>query len=154
MITLFFTGRKLIVLDVLPKGRKYNQLCFVQRIFPDFQKENTRYKRRKPGSAFSVHRDNSMAHNRSKVESKFGKHGLFRMPHPPYSPDISPCDFWLFGMSQGIFPDREFTSSEEIEEAITMAWNDLTFEDGHTVFRNWISHLVEVIENGRECVHE
>jgi hypothetical protein len=35
MITLFFIGRKLIVLDVLLKGRKYNQWCFVHRIFPD-----------------------------------------------------------------------------------------------------------------------
>jgi hypothetical protein len=33
MITLFFTGRKLIVLDVLPKSRKYNQLYFVHHIY-------------------------------------------------------------------------------------------------------------------------
>ena len=22
--------------------------------------------------------------------------GMIELPHPPYSPDLSPCDFWLF----------------------------------------------------------
>jgi hypothetical protein len=49
MITLFFTGRELIVLDLLPKHRKENQLDFVHTIFPDLKEENMRYQRRKPG---------------------------------------------------------------------------------------------------------
>jgi hypothetical protein len=48
LITLFFTGRKSIVLDVLPKGRKYNQLYYVCNIFPDLKEENRRYQRRNP----------------------------------------------------------------------------------------------------------
>jgi hypothetical protein len=34
MITLFFTGRKLIVRDILSKGSKFNQLYFIDYIFP------------------------------------------------------------------------------------------------------------------------
>lgn len=49
MITPFFTETKLIILDILPKGRKYNQLYFVHKIFPDLKKPNMRYKRRKSG---------------------------------------------------------------------------------------------------------
>jgi ribosomal protein L16 Arg81 hydroxylase len=93
MITLFFTGRKRIVPDVLLKGRKDNQPYFVHHIFPDLKEENRKQKRRNPESALWVHMDDSMYHNGSKIESKFGKHGLFRMPHPLYSPDISSCDF-------------------------------------------------------------
>jgi hypothetical protein len=50
--------------------------------------------------------------------SKTKKKHLSRMPHPPYSPDISPCDFWLFGMLKQILGDREFFSSDEIEDAV------------------------------------
>jgi hypothetical protein len=60
MITLFFNGRKLIVLDVVPKGRKYNQRYFVHNIFPDLKHQNRRYQRRNPGSTFWVHIDNSI----------------------------------------------------------------------------------------------
>jgi hypothetical protein len=47
----------------------------------------------------------------------------------PYAPDISPCDFWLFGMLAGILKDQAFTSSNEIDKAITKTWNDFTFND-------------------------
>jgi hypothetical protein len=34
IITISFTGRTLIVLDVLPAGSKFNELYFVDHIFP------------------------------------------------------------------------------------------------------------------------
>jgi hypothetical protein len=154
MITLFFTGRKLIVLDALPKGRKYNQLYFVQNIFPESKEENRICRRRNSELTFWVPMDNSMCHNGSKVESKFGKHGLLRIPHPSYSPDISLCDFWLFGLLKGILMDHEFTSSDEIEEAITTTWNDLTLDDMQSVYRNWLRGRAWIIENAGEFVHE
>jgi hypothetical protein len=60
---------------------------------------------------------------------------LFRsLLHPAYSPDLSACDFWLFGMLKGILNDREFHSHDEIEESITMAWNDFTFDESRASF--------------------
>jgi hypothetical protein len=37
--------------------------------------------------------------------------------------------------------DREFHSHEAIEEAITVASNDLTFEDVQSIFSHWMRHL-------------
>jgi hypothetical protein len=39
-------------------------------------------------------------------------------------------------MLKGILKDREFHSHDEIEEAITMAWNDLTFDEIQSAFHN------------------
>jgi hypothetical protein len=50
--------------------------------------------------------------------------------------------------------DREFHSHDEIEEAITVAWNDLTFEDVQRVFYNWMRRLALVIENEGEYILE
>jgi hypothetical protein len=154
IITPFFTGRKLIILDVLLKGRKYDQRYFVHHVFPDLKEENRRSHRRNPGSTFWVDMDNSMCHNGSKIESKVRKHDLFRMPRAPDSPDISPYDFWLFDMLKGIFKDQESPSGDEIGEAMTKTWNDLTLDDVQSVCRNWMSRLVWVIENGGGYAHE
>jgi hypothetical protein len=129
MITMFFTARKLIVLDVIPKGWKYNQLSFVDDKVRGLKRGKMSFGRHKPGSTFCVHMDNSMCHHRAHITSEFQKHHLARMPHPPYSPDISPCDFWLLGMVKGIRNDREFVSSEEIEVGIAEVWNSLTSDD-------------------------
>jgi hypothetical protein len=141
MITIFFTARQLILLDVLPKGSKFNQQYFIDYVFPDLKTENLDFRRRIPLGMFWVHMNNSMCHNGSKVMSKFDKHHIARLPHPHDSPDLNPCDFWVFGMLKGILKDREFHSHDETEEMITMTWNDLTFDEVQSVFHNWINLL-------------
>jgi histone-lysine N-methyltransferase SETMAR len=119
IITMFFTAKKLIVLDVPPISSTFNQPYFINNIFPDLKTANLNFRRQKTGSTLWVHMDNSMCHNWSKVMSKMKKSHISRMPYPPYSPDISPCDFWLSGMSTQILRDREFSSSDETEDMIT-----------------------------------
>jgi hypothetical protein len=50
--------------------------------------------------------------------------------------------------------DREFRSHEEIEEAITVAWNDLTCKDVQSIFYDWMRPLASVTEHEGECILE
>jgi hypothetical protein len=88
------------------------------------------------------------------MTSKFEKHYVSRLLRLPYSPDTSPCDFWLFGMLKGVLKDREFNSSDEIQEAIMKEWDELIFDEVQSVFHNWMSRLAWVIENGGEYIIE
>jgi hypothetical protein len=76
------------------------------------------------------------------------------MQHPADLPDINPCNFWFSGMLKQILRDREFSSSGETEDAIAQVWNDLTVDDVHGVFRDWIRRLVWVAENDGKYVSE
>jgi hypothetical protein len=55
-------------------------------------------------------------------------------------------------MSKGIFKYPGFNSSEETEEAITKAGDELTFYEMQSVFHNWVSRLAWVIENGESIL--
>jgi hypothetical protein len=103
-----------------------------------------------PESTFWVRVDNLMRHGGSKVTPTFRKYYMSRFPHPPHSPDIRRCAFWLFGVFEGILQDQEFNPSDKIEEAITRISDDFTFDNA---FQNWMSRLTWVIENGREYAH-
>jgi hypothetical protein len=48
-------------------------------------------------------------------------------PHPAYSPDISPSDFWLFGFLKEKLKEQELMTSDGIIEAIMTIWNDVVF---------------------------
>ena len=39
--------------------------------------------------------DNAPAHRSAVVQDYLREQNIEVMPHPPYSPDLSPCDFWL-----------------------------------------------------------
>jgi hypothetical protein len=43
---------------------------------------------------------------------------IARTPHPPCSPDINSCDFWMFGDCQGKLKGWHLQGSEDILEVI------------------------------------
>jgi hypothetical protein len=44
-------------------------------------------------------------------------------------------------MLKGVLKDREFNSSDEIEEAITNVWHELSFDETRSVFHKWMGRL-------------
>jgi hypothetical protein len=106
--TIFFTNRKLSIAEDLPKGQKCNQDYLISGILAELEREKMRYKRRLQGGTFSAHMDRSKSHDRAKIHDKFDTKSLMRSPRPSYSPDLSPCDVWFFGMTKRQFKDREF----------------------------------------------
>ena len=51
--------------------------------------------------------------------------GIKIVPHLPYSPNLAPCDFWLFPKLR----DCCYETLEEIKEAVTKVIDTLTQED-------------------------
>jgi hypothetical protein len=150
MFTIFFPSSRLLVLDALPTGTKFNQDYFIHGIFPGLYNEKRRISRKKGWPGFSVHMGNPMCHNGNKISEKLAKRSIERAPHPPYSPDISPCDFWLFGMLKHNMKDREFQSQQTILSAVANMWNDLTFADVQCVFQERMERLTWVVGNNGE----
>ena len=58
------------------------------------------------------------------------KMGIKTVPQPPYSPDLAPCDFWLFPKLTGC----RYETIEEMKEAVTKVIDTLTQEDFHRAF--------------------
>ena len=51
--------------------------------------------------------------------------GIKKVPHPAYSQDLAPCDFWLFPKLRG----RHYETIEEMKEAVVKVIDTLTQED-------------------------
>ena len=51
--------------------------------------------------------------------------------HPPYSPDLAPCDFWLFPKLRGC----RYETTEKMKEAVMKVLDTLTQEDFHEAFQ-------------------
>ena len=54
-------------------------------------------------------------HNSILVTDYLTKMGIKTVVHPPYSPDLAPCDFWLFPKLRGC----RYETIEEMKEAVT-----------------------------------
>ena len=57
--------------------------------------------------------------------------GIKTVPHPPYSPDLASCDFWLFPKLRGC----RYETIEEMKDGMTKVIDMLTQEDFHGAFQ-------------------
>ena len=59
-----------------------------------------RFRRKRPAlfksGQWHFYLDNAQVHNSILVTDYLTKMGIKTVPQPPYSPELSPCDFWLF----------------------------------------------------------
>jgi hypothetical protein len=53
------------------------------------------------------------------VTEKLDEQNLKRMRHPAYSPDRSPCDFFLCGYLKDKVIDKQYTTPEELSAEVT-----------------------------------
>ena len=64
--------------------------------------------------------------------------------HPPYSPHLAPCDFWLFPKLRGC----RYEVIEEMKEAVTKVIDTLTQEDFHGAFQKLLERYNKCIAAG------
>ena len=57
--------------------------------------------------------------------------GINTVLQPPYSPDLAPCDFWLFPKLRGC----RYETIEEMKEAVSKFIDTFTHEDFHVAFQ-------------------
>lgn len=59
------------------------------------------------------HQDNASAHKSMIAMAKIHELRYELLPHPPYSTDLTPCDFLLFPNLKNWLGGKRFTSNEE-----------------------------------------
>ena len=50
---------------------------------------------------------------------KIHEFGWTNLPHPPYRPDISPCDYHLFRSMEHFLRGKKFDSQGNVQNALT-----------------------------------
>jgi len=63
-----------------------------------------------------LHHDSARAHMSLLIRSYLAKHRTSIVPCPPYSPDLTPADFFLFPKLKTTLKGRYFQTIEEIQE--------------------------------------
>ena len=58
--------------------------------------------------------DNALAHTSAIATAKLFDLRYEILPHPPYSPDLAPSDYFLFPNMKSCFGGKRFSSNEEI----------------------------------------
>ena len=114
----FFDSTDMICMHWVPTEQTANEDYYVE-VLREFRK---RFLGKRPVLFKSGHwhfqQDNAPVHYSILVTDYLTKIGIKTVPHRPYSPDMAPCDFWLFPKLMEKLRGCLYETMEEMKEAV------------------------------------
>ena len=102
-------------MHLVPTGQTVNKEYYVE-ILREFKK---RFRRKRPAlfksGQWHFQPDNAPVHNSILVTDYLTKMGIKTVHHPPYRPDVAPCDFWLFPKLKEKLRGCRYETTEEMK---------------------------------------
>jgi len=84
-----------------------------------------------------LHHDNAPAHTALSVPQFLTKNRMTTASHHPYSPDLAPCDFFLFPRMKRDLKGKRFQNVDEVKEKTTEALKDTILQEFQNCFEQW-----------------
>jgi hypothetical protein len=84
------------------------------------------------------------AHDVLRVCEFLAKKSITKLDHQPYSPDLAPCNFWLFPKLKDALKGQRFADIPDIERNVT-SLRGIPENDFQECFRQWHHRLTKCI---------
>ncbi|KAK2956525.1 putative Mariner Mos1 transposase [Blattamonas nauphoetae] len=144
MVTVFF-GVHTTFVSVSPRGEAINANSFIHDVLTPLSETIQARAALPPGHKVAIHYDNAPAHSARAVRDFLPQTIFSKLPHPAWSPDLAPCDFWLFGNLKTELRGLIAESDEDILEAVFAFMQAQDAEMRRKVFRKMMKQCREVI---------
>jgi len=147
MLTVMFSRKGVLLVDFLPEGQKMNSSYITSIILPRLLSKIQETCPKRGADGWMLHLDNARPHNSRETTKKIFDSGFSRLPHPPYSPDLAPSDFALFGYLKGHLRSVECHTPDELRAAILKFLMSMPSNWFEKVWDEWVHRLKWVVEN-------
>jgi histone-lysine N-methyltransferase SETMAR len=140
MLTIVWNPSGFHIVKALPKGGKFRAQYYTNNILiviSDWRK----LAGERSSNKLWVHADNARPHN-AKVSTDFiALNRMKQAPHPPYSPDLAPSDFFLLGYVKRKLMGYHAESPSELLIRIRVILLEIPQETLNVVFLDWMERL-------------
>ena len=136
MIIVFFDSHGIVHKEFVPPGLIVNH-AFYKDVLERLRKR-VQQVRTDISDDWLLHHDNAPAHTALSIQEFLAKKkNIPVLPHPSYSPDVAPCDFYLFPKLKLKLKGHHFGTIENIQKTVTDDLNTLTENDFRHCYDQW-----------------
>ena len=137
MATVFWDASGVLLVDILPDGQTINADRYIETL----KKLKRAIRRKRPAlsddQVLLLH-DNARPHTAHRTQAAIDKLQWTVLPHPPYSPDLAPSDYHLFGKLKEFLRGNHYASIDDVRNAV----NDWIKQTPTNFFKDGIFKLV------------
>ncbi len=130
MATVFFDRTGMVHLEFKPPGINVTSETYCGTLCQ--MKESVRRKRpqlwrqdQERDHSFLLHQDNASSHTAVPTLALLGESGIQMLSHPPYSPDLAPCDFFLFPRLKEMLRGVRFPNILQLQDGVRRVLNQI-----------------------------
>jgi len=142
MLIVFFDIQGTVMTEWVPSGQTVNQQYYIE-VLTKLREHVTRKQPELWRNGWILHQDNAPAHNALSVKQFLANKNITVLEHPPYSPDLDPCDFFLFPKIKPVLKGTHFVSVENVKAKMAEILNSLTEHDLRNCFEHW-QHFMQL----------
>ena len=114
MYAIFFNSMGETLQIPIPKGKSVTGKLYRDLVLKKFEKHLKKHGKSVGLRGVKLLQDNAPAHTSEVVKTFLENKGVELLPHPPYSPDLAPCDFWLFPNLKKHLQGRRYRSRNAV----------------------------------------
>ena len=145
LYAIFFNSSGPVVQVPCPSGHTITGRFYKNSVL---KKVKEFYNKKRPSKGLSgVHllHDNASSYKSEVVKSFLASEKVKVLNHLPYSPDLSPCDFFLFPRLKKMLSGNKYTSRTSLGSAIYQCLQQIPKEDYLSAFRDWVKRLQKCV---------
>jgi len=144
MATVCWDYQGIVLLEWLEEGRTVNGTYFCQLL--EHLRSAIKEKRwGRLSQGVMILMDNAPAHTAAITQEKMKDLGFSALPHPAYSPDLAPSDYWLFPAMKKPLRGKRYHTLQELATALSK-WESNTPQE-------WFAAGIQKLqERWQKCV--
>jgi histone-lysine N-methyltransferase SETMAR len=144
MLTIVWNLRGFHLIKVLEKGRKFNAGYYIAEILKSLSQWSS-FGAAGNKRKFMVHADNARPHTTKLSTQYLNENQMKSVPHPPYSPDLAPSDFYLFGYVKTCLAGISFEDADQLLATVEGVLDSIGKVTLQAVVLEWMDRL-------RKCI--
>ncbi|GFT63952.1 mariner mos1 transposase [Trichonephila clavipes] len=134
MIIVFFDIRGIVHCEFVPQGQTVN-LDFYLEVLRRLKRRIARV-RADIKDTVKLHHDNATSHTAFIITNFLARSNTPVIPHPLYSPDLAPCDFFFPRLKREI-KGKHWETLENIQHHVTTFLRGIPIKEFQGAFQAW-----------------
>ena len=143
MIACFFGINGHVATVSLEQRRSVTSEWYTTICLPEVVSEIRKTNRRR---RIILHHDNASSHTAAKTIDYLKAQKVELMSHPPYSPDLAPCDYFLFPHVKNKLRGQRFSAPEEAVTAFKNLVLDVPSWEWKKCYSDWFYRMQKCVE--------
>ncbi|GFW32630.1 mariner mos1 transposase [Trichonephila clavipes] len=149
VIIVFFDIQGIVFCEFVPQGQTVNSAFYLE-VLRRLKRRIVRV-RADIKDTIKLHHDNATSHTAFIITNFLARSNTPVIHHPPYSPDLAPCDLFLFPRLKREMKGKHWETVEDIQHHVTTFLRGIPVEEYQGPFRRG-KHVSASVLMQEECI--